>query len=171
MIQTRYYMMLGHGIECNRTAAFDRLLRRKTHGDGPATIGGATRKLATLPDRADEHRHLVFQLEHFARDFIDRDLLNLFAVESSERKRGVQRTVYGAAPGRPECTLGAGNFYGLMVFESCKRLRNHGVCALRKMQDCREVVLKLFVPHLPRAGRGVHGLRIAERAEIPTGQI
>src|SRR3954467_5713741 len=83
----------------------------------------------------------------------------------------MQGAVHGPAPRSPEGALGAGNFHRLMMFESCKRLRYDRVRAARKMYDRGEVVLELFVPRLPRAGRGINGLRIAERAEIPAGQI
>jgi hypothetical protein len=81
--------LLSERIDRNRFARLDGLLSSEAHGDGPAAVGRAAGELASLAYRADQHRHLIFQLENFARDFVDRDLLNLFAIECPQRKRGM----------------------------------------------------------------------------------
>src|SRR5215213_7558250 len=132
-MKLRYYMMLRHRTDRNRCAGFNRLLRSKAHGHRPAAIGGATRKLAAVADRADQHRHLVVQLEYFAGDFVDLNFLNLFAIERAERERRMQRAVHGTAPRRPERAFGASHLHGLMMFERGERLRNDGISSSRKM--------------------------------------
>src|SRR4051812_17362270 len=139
-MKTCDYMMLCKGVDRNWKAGLHRLLRGQAHGHGPTPIDGTTREISGLADRADHHCHFIFKLEDFTGDLLDLDLLNLFAIERPERKRRVKRAVHGPAPSGPKGALGAGNFYGLVMFERCERLRNNGVAAARKMHDRAKIV-------------------------------
>src|SRR5687768_7603652 len=58
-----------------------------------------------------------------------------------------------------------------MMLERGQRLRDHGVGAPGKSDDCAEVVLKLRMARLDRVGTRIDRDRLTRAGQIPAGQI
>src|SRR4051812_29598404 len=165
------FIILRGGLDRNRLAGVDGLLCGKTHRYRPAAVNGTARKLLAVLNGADKHRHLVLELEYFASDLVDWDLLHGLPVECTQRVARMQRTIQRTAPRSPERAFCSSDFHRLMVFERAQRLRHHGVRSAGKVNNGAEIVFQFRVANLPRGRGPINRLRLAKVAQIPTGQI
>src|SRR5687767_6175261 len=83
----------------------------------------------------------------------------------------MRRAVCSAAPRCPQRALRAREFHRLMMFKRAQRLRNDRISAARKVEKRAEIVLQLRMIGLLGVGRGVDRLRVAQRLEIPSGEV
>src|SRR5829696_7946346 len=104
-------------LECDGLPGLHGFLRAQTHGHGPSPIFTGSRDRRFRPDGGRDRGDLMGQFEYLAARRIYRNILNLFAIEMLERKRGMERSIQGATPSGGERAARARDLYHLVVLK------------------------------------------------------
>src|SRR5205807_2347605 len=95
------------------------------------------------------------QLIDLARGCGRSDVGYLFPVVVFQAEARQKIAVHAAAPGCPQGAFTSSNLDDLVVLEGAECLRDHGVYAAGKSQDCAEIVLQLRMTLLLGISAGI----------------